>query len=301
MKLSALFPLLAILAAGILSAQKLETHTPDPKKVVRVETARDHLTIIELNEPVTMVAVGNQDAFTIERRENKVFVKPADENARTNLFIWTATGRYSYELVPAAGIDQMHFAIDQPQVAVQSIATTSPLVPDESAQRQMPSEMLEQAQAVLLHGDRDLGNHVEVLLRDLYRKEDRCYLRYAVVNHGRTVYRLTMPSATQVKALKPPFSLIPLAGHQLNGRSSRQIRTRTVGNLAIVAGEAPELVQPGEQANGWIALRLESPPADGQLVRLGFPPDAKASVEALLVLGRLTTQQEVAHGRRSGE
>ena len=96
-----------------LMAQKLETQKPDSTKVLRVETAKDHLTVIELSDAVTMVAVGNRSAFTVERRENKVFVTPTDEGARTNLFIWTSGGRYAYELVPAADIDQMHFAIDQ--------------------------------------------------------------------------------------------------------------------------------------------------------------------------------------------
>ncbi len=96
-----------------LMAQKLETQKPDPTKVLRVETAKDHLTVIELSDAVTMVAVGNRSAFTVERRENKVFVTPTDEGARTNLFIWTSGGRYAYELVPAADIEKMHFAIDQ--------------------------------------------------------------------------------------------------------------------------------------------------------------------------------------------
>ena len=65
-----------------LMAQKLETQKPDPTKVLRVETAKDHLTVIELSDVVTMVAVGNRSAFTVERRENKVFVTPTDEGAR---------------------------------------------------------------------------------------------------------------------------------------------------------------------------------------------------------------------------
>ena len=94
----ALNALMALSAAG----QKLETQKADPSKVTRVETAKDHLTIIEMTDAVTMVAVGNRSAFTVERRENKVFVTPTDEAARTNLFIWTSGGRYAYELVPAA-------------------------------------------------------------------------------------------------------------------------------------------------------------------------------------------------------
>jgi type IV secretory pathway VirB9-like protein len=72
-----------------------------------------------------MVAVGNRSAFTVERRENKVFVTPTDEGARTNLFIWTSGGRYAYELVPAVDVDQMHFVIDQVADQVANAVTTS--------------------------------------------------------------------------------------------------------------------------------------------------------------------------------
>ncbi len=72
----------------------------------------DHLTVIEVS-PGDDGAVGNQGAFSVERRENKVFVKPVEEGAKTNLFVWTTAGRFAYELVPAPSVEQMHFAIDQ--------------------------------------------------------------------------------------------------------------------------------------------------------------------------------------------
>ena len=132
-----------------LMAQKLETQKPDPTKVLRVETAKDHLTVIELSDAVTMVAVGNRSAFTVERRENKVFVTPTDEGARTNLFIWTSGGRYAYELVPAADIDQMHFAIDQVATAVTS---SIPAPPTAEVAPRLPVEMLTEAMPVLRDG-----------------------------------------------------------------------------------------------------------------------------------------------------
>src|ERR1700682_5773074 len=101
-----------------LMAQKLETQKPDPTKVLRVETAKDHLTVIELSDVVTMVAVGNRSAFTVERREKKVFVPPTAKAARTMLFVWPSAARSAYERVPATDIDQMHFAIDQLATAV---------------------------------------------------------------------------------------------------------------------------------------------------------------------------------------
>ena len=93
---------LGLLASLSVSAQRLETQSLDSMKITRVETVPDHLTVIEVSSPVTMVAVGNQGAFSVERRDNKVFVKPVEQGAKTNLIVWTTAGRFAYELVPAA-------------------------------------------------------------------------------------------------------------------------------------------------------------------------------------------------------
>ena len=98
-----------------LPAQKIDTETPSRERVVRVQTAMNHLTVIEVAEPVATVAVGSAQAFKVERRENKVFIQPLQENVATNLFIWTASTRLNYELVPAVSdAGQMDFAIDLP-------------------------------------------------------------------------------------------------------------------------------------------------------------------------------------------
>ena len=52
--------IVAIATAGLM-AQKLE-------KTIRVETAKDHLTVIEFSDAVTTVAVGNRGAFRSEER-----------------------------------------------------------------------------------------------------------------------------------------------------------------------------------------------------------------------------------------
>src|SRR5438309_1766394 len=87
-------------------AKKIETEKPDRNRIVHVQTALNHLTVIEVGEPVTTVAAGSS-AFKIEWRENKVFVQPTEPNLATNLFIWTASGRLNYELEPASAVDQM--------------------------------------------------------------------------------------------------------------------------------------------------------------------------------------------------
>src|SRR5215471_3633110 len=112
MKRAALrFALIATVSIAAF-AQKIETETTDRKQIIHLKTALDHLTVIELGEPVLQVASGSP-SFKVEWRENKVFIQPTEADARTNLFIWTATLRLSYELEPASSAGDMDFAIDQ--------------------------------------------------------------------------------------------------------------------------------------------------------------------------------------------
>ena len=87
-------------------AQKGERETGDRSRIVHLRTALNHLTVIEMSEPVVEVASGSP-AFRVEWRGNKVFVQPTEADAASNLFIWTATQRLNYELEPAGSVETM--------------------------------------------------------------------------------------------------------------------------------------------------------------------------------------------------
>ena len=84
---------LAVAAAG--------AQTTTQSQIQHVETSLNHLTVLEFGEPVTTLAIGDPDSFQVERHDDKVFVKPLQQGASTNLFVWTASRELSYELDPA--------------------------------------------------------------------------------------------------------------------------------------------------------------------------------------------------------
>ena len=287
----------ALLTCGA-AAQKLETQKADPAKVIRVETAKDHLTVIELADAVTMVAVGNRSAFTVERRENKVFVTPTDESARTNLFIWTSGGRYSYELVPAASIEQMHFAIDQPPAPVVAAALSAPPMPSE----RIPSAMLTEAIPVLVTGERDIAGRVEVAIRDLYRRDHRLYLRYAFINRTSTAYQPVRPAGSILEGAKAQQSLISPTEHQLGERIARTIKSDGEAAIEILDADQAPLISPGGQGWGWLVVNDVSSPAPDtvSVLKIQFAADSKGTVDAFLVLSP-APESEVARVRRPVE
>src|SRR5581483_3605735 len=116
------FVLLAVFVPAF--AQKIETETADRTHVVHLKTALNHLTVIEVAEPVVQVAAGSP-SFKVEWRENKVFIQPTETDAATNLFIWTTNQRLNYELEPAGAVTEMDFAVDQKPVHVEAIKPTN--------------------------------------------------------------------------------------------------------------------------------------------------------------------------------
>jgi len=270
-----------------LWGQKLETQPHDQKDVLRVETAPDHLTVIELSDPVTMVAIGNQSAFMVERRDNKVLVKPHEEGVSTNLFIWTPVRRYAYELVPAPDIARMHFTIDQlpaprPVAALPSIPSPPPPAASEGPLR----EMLSSAVPVSVYGKRENTDRPQITIRSLYRHGDRIHLQYEVVNRSRSIYQMAQPSVWQLTSVRSKQSLIPLGDVQLGERFARLLTVEAGQPARLLAAEQTTHLPAGRSGMGWIELEL-SRAAKGPLVlQLQFPPDSHGQVAVFLVLNR---------------
>jgi hypothetical protein len=276
--------MLIAIATLTVFGQKIETQTPDRTRVTRLGTTQDHLSVIELGEPVTQVAAGSS-SFKIEWRENKVFIQPLEPGATTNLFIWTASGRLSYELVPAASVEQMHFAIDQDPTTVQAKRPEPVEHPPVVEQPKIPPAMLMESSPVKVVGSSRNHEKVEILLQDVYQKDGRVYLRYAIVNGGRTVYFPAAPDVFTLNSPRAPQSLIPLANSQLAG--DYQLKWKGEARVPVVHTElqAP-VVRPGQTGHGVTTFDLPaaSEPGLRTVVKLAFPADAAGNVSAILVL-----------------
>src|SRR6202035_5570120 len=92
-----------------IAALSQQSGPPSPNAVVHVATAVNHLTVLEFHEPVTMAAAGSSD-FQIERQDNKVFIRPTKSGVSTDLFVWTASRRFAYELETTQELKNMNFA-----------------------------------------------------------------------------------------------------------------------------------------------------------------------------------------------
>ena len=259
-----------------LLAQKIERETGDRTQIIHLKTAMNHLTVVELREPVIQVATGSQ-SFKVEWRENKVFVQPTESDASTNLFIWTASERLNYELEPAGDVAAMDFAVDQMPLAQPKPASVTP--PPQPS----PSEILLAGKPVRLESSRPTRKPVEVTIRDLYEGDGRVLVRYAVRNRGNHVYDVSTPQVYELTGVHYSHSLYALVDAQLGDQEAARVTAKGQTPVPVLEGHIQtEHLAPGGESLGVVALHLPSS-TEPTILRFQFANDDKKQIAALLV------------------
>lgn len=269
---------LALISATIPAfAQKIETEHTDRKQIIHLKTALDHLTVIELSEPVLQVASGSP-LFKIEWRENKVFVQPTDADARTNLFIWTVNERLNYELEPAASITETDFAVDQ--IPIRRNPVVSSLGPPTDAKPQAAppslSALLLEAQPVRLQSKQHASKPVEVWINDLYEQDGHLLVRYTVFNNGNGAYSINPPKVFQLDGVRAPQSLYGLTNSQLSDEQASKLKIKHRVPVKVLKQEQQYgTVAPGASGTGIVALdmALTSEPT---VLSFQFPSESRS-------------------------
>lgn len=264
-------------------AQKIETQKPDRNRIVHVQTALNHLTVIEVGEPVMTVAAGSS-AFKIEWRESKVFIQPTEPSVATNLFIWTASGRLNYELEPAGAVGQMDFAIDSPPVETVPVPGAAAKPPASAAAGGLAAEALLGGRPVRVEASKEPKNRVIVLLKDVFQRDNEVFIRYAVRNESKGPYDIGTPQVFTLVVRRSPQSLYSLANTQLADTTVAHFKIGAQMPVQVVRAEARSpRVEPGEESVGFVGVKLSA--THGRAVlRIVFPGQGTDQPTATLVL-----------------
>jgi hypothetical protein len=252
---------------------------------VRVQTALNHLTVIEVREPVITVAAGSP-AFKIEWRENKVFIQPTEADVATNLFIWTASGRTSYELEPAGAVDEMHFAIDEPAPPPAPAPTTAVKPSTPAATGVSASEVLLESRPIRTDGLKTAKNRVIVLLKDTFQDDaNELFIRYAVRNGTREAYTLSTPQVVAINLNGSSHAVDRLPNTQLTESAAARIQAAGERPVEVVTGKLRSVrVEPGQETLGVVGVKLPTKGNAQTVLRLIFPRDAQGQPTATVVL-----------------
>ena len=269
--------LILIYGLCAIAALSQQSGTPSPNAVVHVATALNHLTVLEFHEPVTMAAAGSSD-FQIEREANKVFVKPVKSGAATDLFIWTASRRFAYELEITQDVKDMNFAIDTAQPA--PTPAPKPVVetdPDQFADAVLTRALLG-AEQIKQRNTHKAKGQVSVRVEQVFRTRSSVYVHYTIENNSGLSYHTNPPQAYQLQIDDLPISLASLAHTQLDRAMLEEPGDTQKQELALpVAHSEAESddLHPGESTQGVVSIRkdLKSP----AVIQLVFRDGVKAT------------------------
>jgi hypothetical protein len=266
--------LILIYSLCTIGALSQQSDNPRPGAIVHVATALNHLTVLEFHEPVTMAAAGSPD-FQIEREANKVFVKPIKSGAATDLFVWTDSGRFAYELEITLQVKDMNFAIDSSPAA--PISTPKPVVETDTDQVAdvVLTRALLGAEEIKQRNMRKAKSQVGVRVDHVFRTRSNLYVHYAIENNSILFYPVSTPQAFQLKIDNSSISLSSFAHTQLD-RAMLEALGGTLEIALPVASAETEVnnLHPGETTRGVISIRkdLKSP----AVVQLVFGNGVKA-------------------------
>ena len=266
------FCIYSFCATAALSQQ---SSTPSPNAVVHVATALNHLTVLEFHEPVTMAAAGSSD-FQIEREANKVFVKPIKSGAATDLFVWTASRRFAYELEITQEVKDLNFAIDNAQPA--PAPAPKPVVATDTDQFAdvVLTRALLGAEEIKQRSPRKAKGQVSVRVEQVVHTRSTVYIHYTIKNNSGLSYRMNMPQAYQLQIDDSPISLASLAHTQLDRSTLEELGDTPELALPVAHAEAEaDDLHPGETTQGVLSIRkdLKSP----AVVQLVFGDGVKAA------------------------
>jgi hypothetical protein len=269
-----------LFVAMSVSAEEVKDRQPPVRgEVTHVATALDHLTVLEFGEPVTMAAAGST-AFQIERHEDKVFVKPLRAGSSTDLFIWTTTRRFTYELEAPGEVKDMNFALDNPAPVPRS-------VPDSHTQMEDIADMMLTraflgAERIDSAGIKDAKGRISVRIERVFQSSNALYIHYTVRNLTDRPYRIVAPAVSELIASRPSISLVGLKRTQLTQQTVHRLGELKRRTVTVARSETQQAdLRPGEESQGILVIREQV--ATPTVLQLAFGPEGKHPVEAVLV------------------
>jgi hypothetical protein len=268
-----------LMITATLAAAEDRSQPSASSDVIHVATALDHISVLEFGEPVTMAAAGSP-AFQIERHEDKVFIKPLKPGISTNLFVWTASRRFNYEIEPPGEVRNMSFAIDN------TVPKSAPTPNPEEQMSRIADSMLSWAflnvEQIDSSAIKDHTGDIQVQVESVLESSNTLYIHYSIRNLSGRDYRVVDPTVSRLLPVRSSVSLAALERTQLDKKMERKLGKSKQLSLQPAKAQARKLdLAPNEETSGVIAIRGQFP--ESSVFQITFPNAGEHHVAAVFV------------------
>lgn len=224
--------------------------------IPHIHTALNHLTVIDLGEPIEFIAAANSQAFQVERAGDKVLLQPLKDSAATNLILWTASRQISYEIDAPGDVAQMNVLVRNLPASTRSQVDAPSPKERELIATAATSKTLLQAEEVIEDSPAKSATDVDASIIRVLRTEEGTYLQYRVVNHSANPFRVTVPSVTRLVPSQTPVSLVALRNHQLSATSLNALKSTPAVTLPTILKQSePNDLATGASTTGYVLVQ----------------------------------------------
>jgi hypothetical protein len=179
-------------------------------------------------------------------------------------------------LEPAGAVTDMDFAVDQTPTHAQPIKPASATAPAPSS----TTEFLLTGKPVrLLPSKQHASKPIEVWISDVYEKDGRLLVRYAVRNYTSEAYVVDRPAVYQLEGVRSPQSLYGLVNSQLGDQQAGKLKAKRQTPVKVLDGQTqPARIAPGEEAVGVVSFEMAAS-TQPTILRFEFPSPKQSDAE----------------------
>lgn len=250
-------------------------------KITHIGTTLNHVSVIELPEPVESAVIGS-DYVRMEYRGSTVLIEPLKAGVSTDLFVWTAHTRTTYEIQPAGDNSALSYAVREEYPAP---PPPPPGPTPQEAERERdktygPFILTARAISTPHLNMNKPGIHIKI--EQVAEDANSYYVRIFLVNQTAELYRVQNPEV---------FHLAPTFGEKMALRSvNEQLTDRKFAKVisydASVLRTHGSTLEPGDLRSGqsaeWVVAigKTEHRPAMYQFL---FPSAGGQRVQTVVV------------------
>lgn len=261
---------------NVIPASELAQQAPVPEGTL-VQTNLNHVSIIELPEPVENFTCGSED-IQVESKDNHIALRPLKPGVETNLIVWTHSMKQVYEILPAGD--------PRGDLYVKTALPNK----DEAAKAEERAKEDDQLILTALGHTRIIdsralkmdGKQVDVLIRSVTETKDSFYVRIAVRNSPNHPYSVVDPV---VEYLEPSFAAgTPMSyiGQMIPDAVLQQFGFYTTTQLPLRSSTLQPTTLAPKQYVQW-EFAFKKPHKVPGIFRFRFPTDDGSSVSATAV------------------
>jgi len=266
---------------ALMAQSGISTHIINSEVVSKIGTSLNHISVIEMPEPIVGATVGS-DLVSMEYRDKTVLIEPLKPGVQTNLFVWTAHSRTTYEVLPAGDPSALSYSIRETYAPP---PTPPPGPTPEEAQTErdrLHDTFMMTVRNIKARHYKETARRVHLRVLQVAEDQYAFYVRLRAVNATPHLYRIDTPVVSLLSPLFGERMALRSMNEQLTDRKFAQVEAYDAYQLSTHGSTLVSRDLRSGEAVEWV-MALKKPQRSRSMFEFTLPTDDGDQVHAVVV------------------